>query len=129
MPVYQKPIYSQEKPVYQEPLFVRSFPTPPYQLKRETLHVAPNKQQVKGEIPVVPQEETGQQMKEPVAPQEQDGQRRGETEEEDTSPEKQEDTSPEKQESQDEEVDLDLLDFGGTSDDEEDNILSEILRN
>eukprot|EP00966_Prymnesium_polylepis_P077420 1793666-Prymnesium_polylepis.1 len=76
-------------------------------------------------------------MKEPVAPQEQDGQRRGETEEEDTSPEKQEDTSPEKQEdtspekqeSKDEEVDLDLLDFGGTSDDEEDNILSEILRN
>lgn len=123
MPVdqQQKQIYSQEKPVYQKPVFVRSFPTPSYQLKRETLHVAPNKQQLKEEILVVPQEETGQQMKETVAPQEQDGQQRGETEEEDTS--------PEKQESIDEEVDLDLLDFGGPSDDEEDNILSEILRN
>jgi hypothetical protein len=84
---------------------------------------------VKEEISVVPQEETGQQLKEPVAPQEQDGQRRGETEEEDTSPEKQEDTSQEKQESIDEEFEFDLLDFGGPSDDEEDNILSEILRN
>ena len=124
MSVYQqqKQIYSQEKPVYQKPVFVRSFPTPLY---------PPNKQQVK-EIPVVPHVQ-------------EDGQRRGETKEEDTSPEKQEDTSPEKQEdtspekqgdtspekqeSIDEEVDLDLLDFGRPSDDEEDNILSEILKN
>lgn len=109
MPFYQqqKAIYFQEAPVYQsKPVFVRSFPTQQYQPIKETLPVAPDKQQMKEEIP--------------VAPQEQDGQLRGETEEEDTS--------PEKQESIDEEVDLDLLDFGGASD-EEDNILSEILRN